>query len=98
MKPQQSVLWPVLLTVAQHDGIDRADRCRLRRELVEMVDHRLLEWMRDVEAGKTGLPGTGQHIAERMVGKVERVEIDQRVTVVQPKTRPFPLMHDRRSR
>ena len=40
--------------VAQHDRVDRAERGRLGRQLVELVDHELLARVRDVEPAQAG--------------------------------------------
>ena len=70
--------------VGEDDGVDRAERLGVGRQLVEVLDHELLAGMGDVEAGeaeRAARPRTS--VADGLRGEPELADVDAPVDVAQ---------------
>ena len=74
--------------VLQNDRIDRPERSRVGRQVVEKGDDGLLAGMGDVEAGETEALGGCQDVGERARTEAKRLQIDQLVDIAQPLPAP----------
>src|SRR4029450_1441921 len=79
-----------------HDGIDRADRLRPRRQLVEQGDHRLLVGEGYVDAGKSKTPRAVQQQPQFLA--VSAGDFDQLIMTMRAERLGGALMHRGRSR
>jgi hypothetical protein len=66
----------------ENDGVDRPQRRRLARELVDVCDRQLLARMGDVDAAQAVLSRLGEQVANRLRREIEVVEVDELVLAV----------------
>jgi hypothetical protein len=81
-----------LAPAAQHDGVDRAERGRLRRQVVELADHQLLAGVRHVEPAQALALRLAHQRADVARGPAELVEVEQPVLVVEAEQRGLALV------
>ncbi|KGT03044.1 hypothetical protein JT30_4656 [Burkholderia pseudomallei] len=84
--------------VREAHRVDRAERGRVRRQFVEMLDHPLLARMRDVQPVEAHPFGGREQLGQRVGRQPQRVEIDAPVHVVQTLPAPLRLVHRGRQR
>ena len=97
-KPDQSVLWPTARPPSNVDGVDRAQGGGVGRERVEVLDHRLLARVGDVQAGEAQSLGVRHQLADLLGAEAEPVEVDQLVQVAQAELVGLPFVQRRAQR
>ena len=68
-------------TIGKDNGVNGTDRGSIRREAFDVMERRLLEGVRDVEAVEPERPRCRDHRRERIVGEAEAIEVEQPVNV-----------------
>ena len=89
---------PDRAAVLEHDRVHGSERARIRGEVVEERDHRLLAGMGDVEPGETEAPGGGQKLGKRVRREAEGGDVDDLVDIAQALLGALALMQARRAR
>jgi hypothetical protein len=85
-------------SVSEDNGVHRADRRGLGREIVEAWYDALLERVGYIQTDKTAAPGKANEVGQGFIGETESVEVEQSKGILQPEPLPFTFMHSRRSR
>ncbi len=83
-------------SVADDDGVDRADGARLRRHLVEQRDHGFLVGEGDVDAGEAKAPDAIEQRAQG--GRIGVCDLDQLIMAANAQRIGRLFMHGRRRR
>jgi len=83
------------LAGVEEDRVHRSEPARIRRELVEVLDHQLLARVSDVEAAEPETSCIGEKFTDVRRRHPHRIEIEDAVDVRQALSAPFLLVHDR---
>jgi hypothetical protein len=69
--------------IPQHHGVDRAERARVGRHVVQQRQHRLLAGVRDVQSVEAHPLGRGQQLRQCVGAESEHLQVDQLVEIPQ---------------
>jgi hypothetical protein len=83
LKPRPVCVMSDGAAAAEHHGVDRAQRFGIWRELVEVLDHRLLAGIRDVQAAVAELARRPNQLADAHDRQTERTDVDALVDIPQ---------------
>ncbi len=95
--PEISIV-SVAFSIAEDDGVDRADLAGGVGQGVEQLDHRALVGEGDVEPGKPGGLGSVEHLGKARLGALHCIGVEQLVAQRKPLRPALGHMHRRGAR